>query len=76
MLLPNFMGQVGMRIMQRPQGAAVFKDEDGNFDKTAMDKFMNKYILKTYGTLVKIKTKIFLNILNKVHLRSFLYENI
>ena len=32
MLLPHFMGQVGMRIMQRPQGSdvplAVFKDED------------------------------------------------
>ena len=37
MLRPNFMGQVGMRIMQRPQGASVFKDEDGNFDKAAMD---------------------------------------
>ena len=27
------MGQVGMRIMQRPQGASVFKDENGKFDK-------------------------------------------
>ena len=33
MLRPHFMGQVGMRIMQSPQGASVFKDEDGNFDK-------------------------------------------
>ena len=31
-----------MRIMQRPQGASVFKDEDGNFDKNAMDEFMDK----------------------------------
>ena len=46
MLRPNFMGQVGMRIMQRPQGASVFKDEDGNFDKAAMDTFMNKIYIE------------------------------
>jgi len=46
MLLPNFMGQVGMRIMQRPQGASVFKDEDGNHDKKAMDDFMNKVYIE------------------------------
>ena len=38
----SFLGQIGMRIMQRPQGASVFKDEDGNFDKNAMDEFMDK----------------------------------
>ena len=41
MLRPHFLGQIGMRIMQRPQGASVFKDEDGKFDKNAMDDFMN-----------------------------------
>ena len=41
-LRETFLGQIGMRIMQRPQGASVFKDEDGNFDKNAMDEFMDK----------------------------------
>jgi len=41
MLRPHFLGQIGYRIMQRPQGASVFKDDDGNFDKNAMDDFMN-----------------------------------
>ena len=41
MLRPHFLGQIGMRIMQRPQGASVFKDDDGKFDKKAMDDFMN-----------------------------------
>ena len=57
MLLPNFMGQVGMRIMQRPQGAAVFKDEDGNFDKTAMDKFMNQIYIENIWYFSKDKNK-------------------
>ena len=46
MLKDNFMGQVGMRIMQRPQGVTVFKDEEGNFDKNAMDRFMNKIYIE------------------------------
>ena len=41
-----FDGQIGMRIMQRPQGKSVFKDEDGNFDKEAMDEFMKKYYIE------------------------------
>ena len=41
MLRPHFLGQIGMRIAQRPQGASVFKDEDGNFDKKALNDFMN-----------------------------------
>jgi len=57
MLLPNFMGQVGMRIMQRPQGAAVFKDDDGNFDKTAMDKFMNQIYIENIWYFSKDKNK-------------------
>ena len=38
------MGQVGMRIMQRPQGASVFKDENGKFDKNAMDRVYEQNI--------------------------------
>ena len=57
MLLPNFMGQVGMRIMQRPQGGAVFKDEDGNFDKTAMDKFMKQIYIENVWYFSKDKNK-------------------
>ena len=36
------MGQVGMRICNKPQGTFVyqcFSDEQGNFDKSAMDEF-------------------------------------
>ena len=55
MLLPNFMGQVGMRIMQRPQGASVFKDENGKFDKAAMDKFMNKIYIENIWYFSKNK---------------------
>ena len=57
MLLPNFMGQIGMRIMQRPQGASVFKDEDGNFDKEAMDKFMNQIYIENVWYFSKDKNK-------------------
>ena len=42
----NFNGQVGMRSMHRPQGKSVFSDEDGNFDKDAMNKFMNKIYIE------------------------------
>jgi hypothetical protein len=42
----HFIGQVGMRIMQRPQGKSVFSDEDGNFDKSAMDVFMKKIYIE------------------------------
>ena len=56
MLLPHFMGQIGMRIMQRPQGASVFKDEDGNFDKAAMDKFMNKIYIENVWCFAKDKS--------------------
>ena len=55
MLLPNFMGQVGMRIMQSPQGASVFKDENGKFDKAAMDRFMNKIYIENIWYFSKNK---------------------
>ena len=56
MLLPHFLGQVGMRIMQRPQGASVFKDKDGNFDKSAMDEFMNKIYIENVWCFSKDKS--------------------
>ena len=56
-LLTHFMGQVGMRISQRPQGASVFKDEDGKFDKNAMDKFMNKIYIENIWYFSKDKNK-------------------
>ena len=37
-----------------------------------MDEFMNKYILKIYGILVKIKIKIYLNIVESVHGKFFM----
>jgi hypothetical protein len=49
------MGQVGMRIMQRPQGASVFKDEDGNHDKKAMNEFMNKVYIENVWYFSKNK---------------------
>ena len=57
MLKPHFMGQIGMRIMQRPQGASVFKDKEGNFDKDAMDDFMNKIYIENVWCFSKDKTK-------------------
>ena len=45
-LKDKFLGQNGMRIMQRPQGKAVFKDEDGNFSKEKLDENMNKMFIE------------------------------
>ena len=57
MLKDNFMGQVGMRIMQRPQGKSVFKDENGNFDKAAMDEFMKRIYIENVWYFSKDKNK-------------------
>ena len=57
MLRPHFMGQVGMRIMQRPQGKSVFSDENGNFDKAAMDEFMNKIYIENVWCFSKNSNK-------------------
>ena len=54
---PYFMGQVGMRIMQRPQGKSVFKDEDGNFDKDAMNDFMSKIYIENVWCFSKNKDR-------------------
>ena len=45
-LKDKFLGQIGMRIMQRQQGKAVFKDEDGNFSKEKLDENMNKMFIE------------------------------
>ena len=42
----HFIGQVGMRIMQRPQGRAVFSDEEGNFDHEQLQKFLKKIFIE------------------------------
>ena len=57
MLLPHFMGQVGMRIMQRPQGPAKFKDEDGNFDSSKLKQFMEKMYIENIWYFSKDKNK-------------------
>ena len=49
----HFIGQLGMRIMQRPQGKSVFSDEDGNFDKSAMDVFMKKIYIENIWCFAK-----------------------
>jgi len=56
-LKDNFIGQIGMRIQQRPQGASVFKDKDGNFDKAAMNEFMNKIYIENIWCFSKNKNK-------------------
>ena len=53
----DFIGQIGMRIMQRPQGKSVFSDEEGNFDKSAMDEFMNKVYIENIWYFGKNKNK-------------------
>ncbi|NDB27928.1 hypothetical protein EB151_00045 [archaeon] len=55
-LKDNFLGQIGMRIMQRPQGKSVFSDEDGNFDKEKMNNFMNKVYMENVWTFRKGKS--------------------
>ena len=46
MLRNNFIGQVGMRIMQRPQGKNVFATEDGEFDQEALHEFFDKMYIE------------------------------
>jgi len=53
----NFIGQIGMRIRQRPQGKAVFSDEEGNFDKNALNVFMNKTFIENVWYFGKNKNK-------------------
>ena len=57
MLKPHFLGQVGMRIQQRSQGKSVFKDKDGNFDKEAMTKFMDKVYIENVWCFSKNKNR-------------------
>ena len=46
LLRPHFKGQIGMRIMQRPQGKSVFKDEEGNFDKEQLQDFFDQLYIE------------------------------
>ena len=39
--------------MQRPQGKSVFSDEEGNFDKSAMDEFMDKSYIENVWTFAR-----------------------
>lgn len=46
LLRPHFKGQIGMRIMQRPQGKSVFKDEEGNFDKEQLQDYFDQLYIE------------------------------
>ena len=41
-----FLGQIGMRIMQRPHGKVKFKGEDGLLDKKQLDEYMKKIYIE------------------------------
>ena len=56
LLEPNFIGQVGMRIMQRPQGKSKFKTEEGTFDKSQLDEFMDKKFIENIWCFQKNKS--------------------
>ena len=56
LLEPNFIGQVGMRIMQRPQGKSKFKTEEGTFDKGQLDEFMDKRFIENVWCFQKNKS--------------------
>ena len=56
-LNPYFIGQMGMRIMQRPQGRSKFKNEDGTFDKKQMDKFMKRTFIENIWCFSKNKDR-------------------
>ena len=53
----HFMGQLGMRIMQRPQGKAVFSDEEGNFDKSQLQTFFDKIYIENIWYFGKNKDR-------------------
>ena len=53
----HFMGQLVMRIMQRPQGKAVFSDEEGNFDKSQLQTFFDKIYIENIWYFGKNKDR-------------------
>ena len=55
-LRPHFRGQIGMRIMQRPQGKSVFSDEDGNFDKKQLQEFFDQMYIENVWYFAKDKS--------------------
>ena len=52
-LQDNFVGQIGMRIMQRPQGRAKFKT------KEELDEFMNKLYIENIWCFSKVEKDYF-----------------
>ena len=54
-----FMGQIGMRIMQRPQGKSKFKGEDGKLDKKQLNEFMKKTFIENIWCFSKSKIDLF-----------------
>jgi len=60
MLQDNFIGQIGMRIQQRPMGKAKFskEDENGNIvhDKQAMNEYMKKIYVENIWSFSKDKS--------------------
>ena len=71
-LKDNFLGQVGMRIMQRPQGKSVFKKKDGKFDKAAMQEYMKKIYIENIWCFSKNKDTDILNIQERPTLEKFM----
>ena len=58
MLKPYFMGQVGMRMTATHlHKENLFQDEDGNFDKDAMNDFMSKIYIENVWCFGKDKSK-------------------
>ena len=52
-LKDNFVGQIGMRIMQRPQGRVKFKTKD------ELDEFMNKLYIENIWCFSKVEKDYF-----------------
>ena len=70
----HFIGQVGMRIMQRPQGRAVFSDEEGNFDHEQLQKFLKKIFIENIWYFGKDKKQDIFNHTKNGSLEEFFNE--
>ena len=63
-----------MRIMQRPQGASVFKDDKGNFDRNKLNKYMQKIYIENIWCFAKDKKTGVFDFLKEGTLEKFLYD--